>query len=174
MIVTYALFLVPLVLYVVAFLYETLLSFLRLRNPKAGRSGYVHATWEITHTLLIFSLVVMLMLFTKSIDGLAAAIFLPAFLAAVALVVRSICYIYIFYVRSTPKTSAVDWVFAISHVFAAIFLVLTAVKALLYLFQNQPDANTQFIPVFIPGLIVVVAICAIPMIYLYFSKHSDY
>ena len=174
MIIVYALFLVPLVIYVVAFLYETLLSFLRLRNPKAGRTGYVHATWEITHTLLIFSLVVMLMLFTKSIDGLAAAIFIPAFLAAVALVVRSICYIYIFYVRSTPRTSAVDWVFATSHVFAAVLLVLTAAKALLYLFQNQPEANTQFIPVFVPGLVLVLVICTLPIIYLYSTKHSDY
>lgn len=174
MIVTYALFLVPLVLFVLAFLYETLLSFLRLRNPESGRAGYVHTTWEITHTLLIFALVVMLMLFTKSIDELSAAIFIPAFLAAIALTIRSICYIYIFYVRTTPRTSFVDWVFAFSHVFAALLLVVTAAKALWYLFQNQPDANTQFVPVFLFGLVFVIGICIVPIIFLYSSKKSGY
>jgi cytochrome bd-type quinol oxidase subunit 2 len=170
----YALFLIPLTLYVVAFLYETILSFLRLKNTEAGRTGYVHATWEITHTLLIFALVVMLMLFTKVIDDLGAVMFVPAFLAAVALTIRSMCYIYIFYVRNSTTTSWIDWVFAGSHVAAASLLVLTAVRALLYLLQNQPPANTQFIPVFVPGLIVVVAICLAPMLFLYFTKSSKY
>lgn len=174
MIVTYALFLVPLVLFVLAFLYETLLSFLRLRNPESGRAGYVHSTWEITHTLLVFALVVMLMLFTKSIDELAAAIFMPAFLAVLALTVRSICYIYIFYVRTNPKQTIVDWIFAISHVVAALFLVATAAKALWFLFENQPEANTQFVPVFGFGLIFVIGICITPIIFLYTSKKGNY
>ena len=50
---------VPIVLFVVAFLYETWLSFRRLRPAAARkqRSGYVDATWEITHTLLVFAVV---------------------------------------------------------------------------------------------------------------------
>lgn len=165
----YLLFIIPLVLFVVAFLYETLLSFLRLRNPKSGREGYVHATWEVTHTLLIFAVVVMLMMFTKSIDGLAAAIFTTTMLAAVALSIRSCCYIYIFYVRKTNKQGLVDWLFAFSHVAAALFLVLTVIKALFYLYQNNPQANTQFIPAFIPGLVFVLLICIMPIVCLYLA-----
>ena len=169
MIIAYLLFLIPLVLFVLAFLYETFLSFARLRNVKAGKEGYVHSTWEVTHTLLIFAVVVMLMMFTKSIDGLALAIFLTTMLAAAALIIRSSCYIYIFYVRKSTKTGAIDWIFALSHVVAALFLVLTVIEALWFLYQNNPPANTQFIPAFIPGLVLVLAICLIPILYLYFS-----
>lgn len=166
----YILFFVPLVLFVLGFLYETYLSFARLKNPKAGKTGYVHATWEITHTLLIFAVVVLLMMFSKSIEDIASAIFVTTFLAAVALIIRSICYVYIFYVRNSKKTEAVDWIFALSHVFAALFLVATVVSAVWYLYQNNPPANTQFVPMFIPGLILVIAICIVPIWFLYKQK----
>lgn len=172
MILGYSLFLIPLALYVLAFLYETLLSFLRLWHPEAGRTGYVHATWEITNTLLIFALIVMLMMFTKSIDEIASVMFMPSFLAAVALALRAVFYIYIFYVRSSPKRTLADWIFAFSHLFAAIFLIVGSVKALLYLFKNNPDANEQFIPLFIPGLILIGTVCLVPILFLYSSKSS--
>lgn len=172
MLAVYILFFVPLILFVLAFLYETYLSFARLKNAKAGRSGYVHATWEVTHTLLIFAVVVLLMFFTNNIDEIADAIFMTTMLAAVALVIRSICYTYIFYVRTSKKTNWVDWVFAVSHIFAALFLVATVIEAVWYLYQNSPDANTQFVPAFIPGLVLVVGICAVPIGYLYFTKHK--
>ena len=81
------LFLVPLVLFVAAFLYETYLSFVRLKNPKAGRTGYVNATWEVTHTLLVFTVVMLLMLFSSSLEKLADVMFLSTFLAATALAI---------------------------------------------------------------------------------------
>ncbi len=49
----YVLFLAPVLLFVAAFLYETWLSFMRLKNPKKGRTSYLAATWEVTHTLLV-------------------------------------------------------------------------------------------------------------------------
>lgn len=172
MITVYLLFLIPILLFVLAFLYETYLSFRRLAKPQAGREGYVHATWEITHTLLIFGVVVMLMMFTKSIDQIATAIFLTTFLAAVALTIRLICYIYIFYVRSSPKTSLADWIFALSHVFAALFLVLTVFSSLWFLYSNNPAANTQFVPAFVAGLVLVLGVCLAPMVFLYSAKKS--
>lgn len=164
------LFLVPTALFVVAFLYETYLSFIRLKQPKASKEAYVSATWEVTHTLLVFAVVMLLMLFTKSIDGLASAIFISTFLAALALVTRSICYLQIFYVRKTQKINWVDWIFAFSHVVAALFLVVTVLKALIFLYQNKPDVNEQFIPFFIPGLILVLGICIVPMLMLYRTR----
>lgn len=166
------LFIVPVLLFVVAFLFETYLSFRRILQPrKADRSGYVSATWEVTHTLLVFAVVMLVMLFTKTVDALAAAIFTSTFLAASALAVRSASYTYIFYVRtSASKLSWIDWVFALSHVVAAPFLVVTVVKALWYLYKENPPVNTQFLPFFIPGLVLVLAVCAIPLLMLYTTK----
>jgi cytochrome bd-type quinol oxidase subunit 2 len=164
------LFLIPTLLFVIGFLYETYLSFKRLKNPKNGKSGYVSATWEVTHTLLIFAVVMLMMLFTKSIDGLSSAIFLSTFVAAFALIIRLICYVYIFYVRKKNKTGTVDWIFALSHVIAAIFLVITVVNALWFIYKNSPEVNSQFIPYFIPGLLVVIALCAVPMLTIYSTK----
>lgn len=163
-------FLVPVVLFVVAFLYETFLSFRRLKNPKAGKSGYLSATWEVTHTLLVTGVVMLVMLFTQSIDQLAAAIFWATFLAAVALGVRAVLYIYIFYVRSTNKTTWIDWSFAWTHLMAAGLLVVVVAQALWFLFKNNPVPNSQFLPYFIPGVIVVVLICCLPMLVLYKTK----
>lgn len=166
----YVLIFVPLVIFVLAFLYETLLSFLRLKNPKVGRTNYVHATWEVTHTLLVFAVVMLLMLFTKSIDQIASVAFMSTFVAATALLVRYACYLYIFYVRTGAATNWVDWLFAISHVVAAVSLVVTVVRAVWFLFTEQPEANLQFIPAFIPGLVLVLAITAVPIWTIYRTK----
>lgn len=170
MLLTYILFLLPLILFVAAFLYETWLSFRRLINPKAGKSGYVNATWEVTHTLLIFTVVVLLMMFTPYIDQIADAIFLSTFIAGVALCVRAAAYTQIFYVRRKQTINWVDWIFALSHVVAALFLVITVIRALWFLYAHNPSPNEQFLPVYIPGLIVVLAICALPILTLYKQK----
>jgi hypothetical protein len=171
MLTFYVVFLVPLLIFVVAFLYETWLSFKRLNNPKNGRAGYVTATWEVTHTLLVFSLIMLLMTFTQDLVRLADALFWPAFIAAGALGLRAVGYLYIFYVRSATKhANWIDWSFAVTHVVAAAFLVLTVVKALWFIWQNDPVANTQFFPAFIPGLILVLAVCIVPIATLYRTK----
>ena len=170
MIAAIILFLVPVLLFVVAFLYETFLSFKRLNSPKSTKRGYVVATWEITHTLLVVGIINLVMMFTQSITGLASAIFISTFLAAAALIIRSITYCYIFYVRRDHKINGVDWLFALSHVIAAVFLVITVIKALWYIYKNNPPVNSQFLPYFIPGLVVVIAVVTVPMIMLYRTK----
>lgn len=170
MITALVLFLIPTLVFVIAFLYETYLSFLRLKKPMAGKSGYLSATWEVTHTLLVFAVVMLIMMFTKSLDDLAAAIFTSTLWAALALAVRAIFYIYIFSARSSAKTSWVDWGFALSHVVAALLLVITVLKAVIYVVSERPEANTQFVPFFIPGLVLVLGVCAIPILTLYRVK----
>lgn len=165
------LFLIPVLLFVIAFLYETYLSFRRINKPKAGKSGYVSATWEVTHTLLVAAVVMLVMMFTSSLDELSSAIFVATFLAAVVLGVRAILYIYIFYVRDhKKKPNYVDWLFAISHVCAAILLVIVVLQALWFLYQNNPPANTQFLPYFIPGIIVIILITLLPIFVIYKTK----
>lgn len=164
------LFLIPTLLFVVAFLYETYLSFKRLKNPKAGKSGYVAATWEVTHTLLVAAVVMLVMMFTTAIEGLANAIFVATFAAAIVLGVRAVLYIYIFYVRKTNKTSWIDWTFAVSHILAAVLLVVVVLQSLLFLYQNKPTPNNEFLPFFIPGIIFVIALCIVPIFTLYKTK----
>lgn len=165
------LFLTPTLLFVIGFLYETYVSFKRLFKPKFSRKDYVSATWEVTHTLLVFAVVMLLMLFTQVLDELASAIFLSTFLAASALLVRSACYTYIFYGRKKKIINWVDWTFALSHLMAALFLVVTVLKALWFIYKENPPVNEQFIGPFIPGLVFVLAICIFPMIILYRTKN---
>lgn len=164
------LFVVPVLLFVLAFLYETYISFRRLYRPKSSRYNYVSATWEVTHTLLVFAVVMLLMMFTDSIDGIADAIFLAAFIAAAALAIRAVLYIYIFYVRKQNKIDWADWMFAVLHPVAALFLVIVVIQSLWYLHTSHPAANSQFLPYFIPGLVSVIAICALPILALYKTK----
>ncbi|MCA9323801.1 hypothetical protein KC992_01735 [Candidatus Saccharibacteria bacterium] len=170
MIAALILIVIPVLLFVLGFLYETYISFKRLFKPTYTRESYVSATWEVTHTILIFAVVMLLMLFTQVLDELASAIFLSTLLAGSAMLVRAICYLQIFYVRKKQRINWVDWVFALSHVVTALFLVVTVVKALWFLYQNNPPVNSQFIPVFIPGLIVVLGLVSIPMMVLYKTK----
>jgi phosphatidylglycerophosphate synthase len=121
MLATYILFFIPLLLFVLAFLYETFLSFTRLYHPNKGRAGYVKATWEFTHTLLVVAVVILLMMFSKYIDQISSAIFMSTFIAAVALGVRAVAYIQIFYVRKKQVIDWLDWGFFVSHVVAAVF-----------------------------------------------------
>lgn len=166
----YVLIYVPILLFVVAFLYETYLSFTRLGNHKSSRQGYLSATWEVTHTFLIFGVVMLLMLYTQVIDQIADVIFLSTFWAAVALGLRGVLYIYLFYVRKKPTINWIDWVFAFTHVIAAVLLVITVLRATWFLFTQNPPLNAQFIPVFLPGLLIILLITAIPMAVLYKSK----
>jgi len=171
MISAVVLFIIPVVLFVVTFLYETYLSFRRLKNPKAGKSGYLSATWEITHTLLVAAVVMLVMMFTASLDKLSSAIFLATFSAAVALGIRAVLYIYIFYVRNNQsKTNWIDWTFAMTHVAAAGLLVTVVVQALWFIYDNNPAANTQFLPYFVPGMIFVLLVTATPILVLYKTK----
>ena len=164
------LFLVPTGLYVAAFLYETYLSFARLDGRSAMKTSYVHATWEVTHTLLIFALIVLFMLHTSTIDKIAEQIFVPALLAGAALAVRSVLYTYLFYARVHKGTDWSDVSFALSHVVSALFLVITAIKASDLLFNAGMPVNEQFLPWFVPGLVFVILICIVPITIIYKIK----
>ena len=171
MIGAYLLIYIPILLFVLAFLFETFLSFARLKpGNKFAKSGFADATWEVTNTLLVFGVVMLLMLFTRSIDVIADAIRTSTLLAATALLVRAICYIYVFYIKQTRRINILDWLFAISHLLAALLLVVTVLQATIVLFTKHPEANLQFIPYFIPGLVFVLALCAWPLAKLYSTK----
>ena len=112
----------------------------------------------------------LILMFTLSLYDLAAAIIIPTLWAAMALAIRAVFYIYIFSVRSSHKTSWIDWSFVLSHVVAALLLVVTVLNSVIYVVIERPEANTQFVPFFIPGLIVVLGGCAVPLLTLYRVK----
>ncbi len=170
MIAVYALIYVPILLFVIAFLYETYLSIIRL-NGKNNGSSYVDATWETTHTILVFGVVMMIMLFTRNLDVIASYLFLPAFTAISFLFLRGICYLQIFYTRQTSsKQSLVDWIFMLSHLGAAVSLVWAVVAFSYVLLSKDVVANTQFIPAFLVGLVIILSIVILPLTYLYLGK----
>ncbi len=168
MIGVYLLIYIPILLFVLAFLYETYLSFARLF--KKTSLGYTDATWEITNTLLVFGVVMLIMFFTQDLDKLSAAIFMTTLSAGAVLLVRAALYIYVIYIKKSQKIGLLDWAFALSHVIAAVLLVATVLLATIFLITQHPTANLEFIPYFIPGLIVVVGLSAVPLFYLYKRK----
>lgn len=168
MIGAYLLIYIPILLFVVAFLYETYLSFARLF--KKTSLAYTDATWEVTNTLLVFGIVMLIMLFTLDSKELASTIFLPALSAGTALLIRAALYIYVFYIQDGRKTGVLDWLFAWSHVVAALLLVITVIFATIFLFTKNPTANLEFIPYFIPGLVVVIAISIVPLVHMYRTR----
>lgn len=171
MLVAMLLFLIPTLLFVVAFLYETFLSFRRLTLSRPSRASYLSATWEVTHTLLVFAVVMLIMLFTKSLDELASAIFTSTFLAAAALTIRAVAYVYIFYVRRKPTINWIDWVFAFSHLAAAALLVVVVIQALWFIYKHNPAVNDQFFPLYLPGLALVLLVCIVPIVVLYRTRN---
>lgn len=173
MITALLLFLVPTLLFVLAFLAETYFSFKRINSPKDAKDSYVAATWEVTHTLLVFAVVMLFMMFTSVIDKLAALLFVSAFVALLALTLRAVLYIYIFYGRKKRRSVALDWLFALTHVFAALSLVVVVLQAVDFILRTKPAVNTQFFPYVIPGLLGIIALCIIPFTFLYAGNYFN-
>lgn len=168
----YLLIYVPIILFVLAFLYETYLSVVRLFTRKDQHS-YVDSTWEITHTILVFGVVMMLMLFTRNIDELANVLFWPAFLAITFLMIRGATYIQIFYIRKNSKhRNWVDWTFMLSHFAAAVTLVWAVLAFTLLAIGGTLHANIQFVPAFLVGLAAILAVVIGPITYLYFLNKN--
>lgn len=165
--------LVPLVLYLAAFVVEAVMSFKRLSNPKSGR-GYLDATWEITHTFLVVSLAFFINLFSQNLTDIARASFVGLFLAAIFIGARGLMYIYIFYLRPAKKATTrnwADWLFAVSHLGIVAGVVVLLVQLLPVLFRTHLVANTNFIPWMWPGLVIVLALCLLPIMSLYHTKN---
>lgn len=153
------------VLFTGVLLYEAWLSFTRLNNPRTGRGGYVSGKWELTHILLFFAITLLLASFAKDLLQLADILFWTTFITAVTLGLRAVLHLHLFYGRaSLQKITVLDWIFALLHVIAALFLVITAVNAVIYITQEGLTPNTQFYPVFIPGLVLAIAISVLPLI----------
>lgn len=164
--------LVPLVLFLAAFVVEFFMSFKRLSNSKADNS-YLSATWEVTHTFLVVSVAYFVSLFSNNLTELASAAFVGFFLTASFVGVRGATYIYLFYIRSAVNRKSrdwVDWTFALSHVGIVLGVLVLLAGLVPKLFQIDLEPNTAFVPWMWPGLVIVISLCILPVISLYTTK----
>lgn len=164
--------LTPLSLFLVAYLYETYISFRRLSQPKKGRH-YVDATWEVTHTFLVVSVALFVGFFSSNLTEIAYVTFYPLFLTSVFVGIRTLAYIYIFVIRENKNQmtrSLVDSIFAFSHVGVIIGLLYLLAVLIPKILSIQLIPNTLFIPWMIPGAFAIIVICIIPLFNLYKTR----
>lgn len=172
MLLAWTFILVPLVLFLLAFVVELFMSFKRLSNNKADGS-YLGATWEMTHTFLVVSVALFVSLFSNNLTELAKASFLGFFIVAVFAGLRGAAYIYIFYIRSGAQRKVrnwIDWSFALTHVGMVLGVLVLLAGLVPKLFQIDLQPNTAFIPWMWPGLILVLVLCVPPIASLYSTK----
>lgn len=171
LVIIWAFILTPLALFLAAYLAETYASFSRLKKPSKGRD-YLSATWEVTHTFLVVSVALFVGFFSQNLTDIAYVVFYPLFLTSVFVGVRTLAYIYLFMIRDTASKHRtwVDVVFAISHIGVIIGLVYLLVVLVPKLLTTELIANTNFIPWMIPGAIIILLACSIPILALYKTK----
>ena len=171
--IAYAFVLVPILAYLPFFFIETWASFKRIGQKKPTSNEYLHITWEMTHTLLIVGVNYFIWLFASIIVDVGKAVYWGLISAGALFIVRAILYLHIFYgngVKNKLHNGLGDWLFAISHILIIGCLLYVVIRAFIVLYTNDYTVNTQFLPWMYPGLIGIVAICAIPLIRLYKIK----
>lgn len=157
-----------LAVYLLAFSYETILSWRRLRRPAAGRAGYVDVTWEITHTLLVFAFTLFMITYSQALPEIAPTIFLPVLLSGVTLGLRAALYLYIFYIRSPRHRSGLaDYLFALTHLLIIGSIVTSVIAGIMKIQSLGASPNLAYFGSLLPGLFVTLIICSWPLWRLY-------
>ncbi len=166
--------LAPLVFYVAAFAYETFVAFVRLGNRKS-KNDYLDATWEVTHTFMIFALAAFAALFSDNIRDVAPVAFLGLSIAVSFFALRGVFYLALFYIREPTKRQQRNWVdsgFAFSHLGVWLGICVLLMQVVPKVLSIGLVANTHFIPWMIPGLVLLTALCALPIASLYTTKKN--
>lgn len=166
--------LVPLTLFLLAFVIETIMSFKRLTNNKADGS-YLSATWETTHTFFVVAVAMFVSIFSDNLTELAKAGFIGLIIIVIFAGLRGAAYLQLFYIRSAAKRNIRNWVdisFSLTHVGMIVGVVVLLVGLLPEMARISPQPNTSFIPWLIPGLLLVLALCVPPILSLYSTKKS--
>ncbi|HMT18691.1 MAG TPA: hypothetical protein PKD20_05680 [Candidatus Saccharibacteria bacterium] len=161
--------LTPLVLFLAGFITETYLAFKRLRDPSLTGT-YLDFTWELTHTLLVVSVAIFVGLFSQNLVEIAKAVYFGVFTIAIFVGVRTLCYLYLAFIKPRSKKdplSAIDYVFAYSHIGIVLGLGVLLIQLIPKLLSIDLKANTQFIPWMWPGLFIVLAVGLMPAMSLY-------
>lgn len=170
-IILYSLILVPLAFYALAFGYETYMSIARLVGNAYSRGAtYVHATWEVTHTLLVYSFVIFITTHSNMLPQLAPVMFVPVSIVATLLMIRAALYLYLFYGEENPRAARLlHSLFAVCHIvpFMALIWGFIAVYGTVSRLSLEPMTDNLWI--IFAGLVITASFCAIPLARLYAS-----
>lgn len=169
-ILLYSLILIPLFFYVAVFSYETYLSIKRISNKKLKRGeAFVSATWEVTHTILVYAFVIFFVSHADLLPAIATTIFLPVIILMIALIARGTLYLYLFYGNTKISKIGKLWhgLFAITHLVnlaAALWLTIAVAYEII---TRHFIASTENIGLIALGLIPIGLLCAVPLYTLY-------
>lgn len=172
MVVTlYVLLIAAVVLYSAGFLYETLMSFLRLGTAK--KELYPHASWEVIHTTLVLAFATFMITHGPMLPELSRFLLVPFMLALLGFFVRATFQVLIFFGRRDSRQhNLLDWLFALSHVAILLPFLYAVISTTIYLMSHPLNVVTDMLGWFLPGLIAGVVICLAPIIYV--LKHREY
>ena len=165
--------LIPLLVYVPMFAYETYIAFRRIGKPLDKGGEYLHATWESTHTFLILGVNYFVWLYSAAVVEVARAVFPALLIFGAVFIVRAVLYTQLFYIKSSNKPSIlIDRLFAWAHVIMALSLMFTIIVASQIMLSGTYEANQVFLPLLWPGLIFMLPLVSVPLYFLYRTKSS--
>ena len=163
--------LIPLLVYIPMFSYETYIAFRRIGKPLDKGGEYLHATWESTHTFLILGVNYFVWLYSSAVVAVAAATFTALLIFGSAFIVRAVLYTYLFYIKATDKPNVgMDRLFAWTHVVMALSLTFTVIVASRIMLGGTYQANHTFLPLLWPGLVLMLPLISVPLYFLYKTK----
>lgn len=162
---------IPLLMYIPMFAYETYIAFRRIGKPLDKGGAYLHATWESTHTFLILSVNYFMWLYSSAIVVVGQAVFIPLLVFGLAFIMRATLYTYLFYIKRSPRaTPVLDTVFALLHVVIAATLLYT-VTTTVSIMQGGLYQPNELLPALLwPGLVLTIPLISVPLYFLYHTK----
>lgn len=167
----YLFVLIPLLFYIPMFGYETYIAFRRIGKPIDKGGEYLHATWEATHTFLILSVNYFMWLFSSAIVEVAQATIVSLLVFGAAFIVRGILYLYLFYIKVPRRLNLfADWAFAASHIVMLICINYALYKILEIMLEHKYAPTDTYLPLLLPGLILMIPLVAVPLYFLYRTK----
>jgi hypothetical protein len=119
--------LIPLCIYIPLLCVETVYGFARLRG-RHHLSNFFHVSWEITHTLLVFSVNSFVWLYADMFTQHAGELMTLAFALALVFIIRAIVYIYLYVSEKTAHLyRCAEYIFAFGNVALALLVFYAAV-----------------------------------------------
>lgn len=163
--------LLPLILFLPMFAYETYVAFRRIGKPLDKGGAYLHATWEITHTFLILSVNYFIWFYNSAIVDVGMAVAVPLMIYGFTFAIRAALYMYLFYAKSPGTVSrGLDILFALTHVVILAALLYTVVAAAFIMLGGSYEPNNALPGLIWPGLVFTVPLVVMPIYFQYRTK----
>jgi len=171
----YLFILTPLIVYVITFIYETYLAIMRVKTGKLDQGqAFVMATWEISHTIFVYSVTVFIVSHADLLPIIAPQLLLPSSIFIIALIIRGTMYLSLFY-NDTPNVKhnrAWHAVFALTYIIGLLSAVWLIVIAVLGIITQGFVPNTDALIYTAAGFIPALLICGIPIFTIYRHQYK--